>query len=199
MKPMQILRPVAHWQVPLVFALVCAVAVAFGDDGREILRYDRSAIAQGEYWRLLSGHIAHLGHRHLLLNLAGLALVWLLLGRLYTTRQWILVAAISVLVMDAGFWFVDTGMRWYVGLSGMLHGLLLAGAIRRFRSLPGESIVICAVLVAKLAYEQVAGPLPGSEAAAGGAVVVNSHLYGAIGGALSALVFWRGVRTPASI
>ena len=193
--PMHILRIIAHWQVPLVVALVCAVAVAFGDDGREVLRYDRAAIAGGEYWRLLSGHIAHLGIRHLLLNLGGLLLVWLLVGRLYSTGRWILVAAICVLMMDAGFWFADAGMRWYVGLSGMLHGLLLAGAIRGIRTLPGESLVICAVIVAKLAYEQVAGPLPGSEAAAGGAVVVNSHLYGAIGGALSALVFWRGVRT----
>ena len=196
---MQILRRIAHWQMPLVFAVVGAVAVAFGDDGREVLRYDRAAIADGEYWRLVSGHIAHLGFRHLLLNLAGLALVWLLVGRRYRTRHWILVAAISVLLMDAGFWFVDAGMRWYVGLSGLLHGLLLAGAIRGLRSLPVESIVICTLLVAKLAYEQVAGPLPGAEAAAGGAVVVNSHLYGAIGGALSTLVFWRGVRTPASI
>ncbi len=196
---MQILRPIAHWRMPLVFAVVGAVAVAFGDDGREVLRYDRAAIADGEYWRLLSGHIAHLGFRHLLLNLAGLALVWLLVGRRYRTRHWILVAAISVLLMDAGFWFVDAGMRWYVGLSGLLHGLLLAGAIRGLRSLPVESIVICTLLVAKLAYEQVAGPLPGAEAAAGGAVVVNSHLYGAIGGALSTLVFWRRVRTPASI
>jgi rhomboid family GlyGly-CTERM serine protease len=196
---MQILRRIAHWRMPLVFAVVGAVAVAFGDAGREVLRYDRAAIADGEYWRLLSGHIAHLGFRHLLLNLAGLALVWLLVGRRYSTRHWILVAAISVLLMDAGFWFVDAGMRWYVGLSGMLHGLLLAGAIRGLRSLPGESIVICTLLVAKLAYEQVAGPLPGAEAAAGGAVVVNSHLYGAIGGALSTLVFWRRVWTPASI
>ncbi len=196
---MQNLRRIAHWQMPLVFAVVGAVAVAFGDDGREVLRYDRAAIADGEYWRLLSGHIAHLGFRHLLLNLAGLALVWLLVGRRYRTRHWILVAAISVLLMDAGFWFVDAGMRWYVGLSGLLHGLLLAGAIRGLRSLPVESIVICTLVVAKLAYEQVAGPLPGAEAAAGGAVVVNSHLYGAIGGALSTLVFWRRVRTPASI
>ena len=196
---MQNLRRIAHWQVPLAFALVGAVAAAFGDAGRELLRYDRAAIADGEYWRLLSGHFAHLGYPHLLLNLAGLLLVWLLVGRLYSTRRWILVAAISVLAMDAGFWFLDAGMRWYVGLSGMLHGLLLAGAIREIRSLPGESMVICVVVVAKLAYEQLAGPLPGSESAAGGAVVVNSHLYGAIGGALAALVFWRRVRTPASI
>ena len=194
---MQIPRRFPDWQLPFVVALLCLVTAAWGDAARELLRYDRLAIAGGEVWRLLCGHFVHLGYRHLALNLAGLALVWLLVARLYSTRQWLLVAAISVAFMDAGFWWLDEGLRWYVGLSGLLHGLLLAGAIRGIRSLPGESAAICAVVVAKLAYEQFAGPLPGSEAAAGGAVVVNAHLYGAAGGALAAAILWRSVPTEA--
>jgi len=196
---MQILKRIAHWKVPLVVALICVVAAVLGDDAQEVLRYDRAAIADGQYWRLLSGHFSHLGYSHLLLNLSGLVLVWLLVGRLYTTPQWLLVAVVSVVAMDAGFWFIDANLRWYVGLSGMLHGLLLAGAIGGIRSLPAESIVICALVVAKLVYEQIAGPLPGSEAVAGGSVVVNSHFYGATGGALSAFIFWHRVRRQASI
>ena len=46
-----------------------------------------NTIAEGEYWRLLSGHFAHLGYPHLALNLAGLLLVWLLVGRLYAHRE----------------------------------------------------------------------------------------------------------------
>lgn len=192
----QVRKRIKHWTVPLVVALVCVVAALPGDAARELLRYDRAAIADGEIWRLLSGHFTHLGYSHLLLNLTGLLLVWLLVGRLYRTPYWLLVAAGSVLAMDAGFWFLDTDMRWYVGLSGMLHGLLLAGAIGGIRSLPAESIVIGALVVAKLAYEQVVGPLPGSESVAGGSVVVNSHLYGAIGGALSAFAIMPAHSTP---
>jgi len=192
-------KVIAHWKVALVVALVCVFVAAFGDDARELLRYERAAIADGEYWRLLSGHFVHLGYSHLALNLVGLLLVWLLVGRLYNTQRWLLVIAISIVVMDAGFWFLDADLGWYVGLSGLLHGLLLAGAIAGIRSLPAESFVICAVVVAKLVYEQISGPLPGSESVAGGAVVVNSHLYGAVGGALSAFVFWHRVRAPASI
>jgi rhomboid family GlyGly-CTERM serine protease len=188
-------KVIAHWKVPLVVALVCVFAAAFGDDAREFLRYDRAAIADGEYWRLLSGHFVHLGYAHLALNLVGLLFVWLLVGRLYNTQRWLLVTVISIVFMDAGFWFLDADLRWYVGLSGLLHGLLLAGAIAGVRSLPAESLVICAVVVAKLAYEQIAGPLPGSESVAGGAVVVNSHLYGAVGGALSAAII-RAHSTP---
>ena len=184
-------KVIAHWKVALVVALVCVCAAAFGDDAREFLRYDRAAIADGEYWRLLSGHFVHLGYSHLALNLVGLLFVWLLVGRLYNTQRWLLVTVISIVFMDAGFWFLDADLRWYVGLSGLLHGLLLAGAIAGVRSLPAESLVICAVVVAKLAYEQIVGPLPGSESVAGGAVVVNSHLYGAVGGALAAVVIMR--------
>jgi rhomboid family GlyGly-CTERM serine protease len=196
---MQILRRAAHWKIPLLIALVCGVAAVFGDEGREILRYERAAIAAGEYWRLVSGHFVHLGLQHLLLNLAGLLLVWLLVGRLYSSRDWTLVVLVCVLAIDAGLWLFDPTLHWYVGLSGMLHGLLLAGAIRNLRTLPGESAVICAAVAAKLAYEQIAGPMPGSESVAGGAVVISAHLYGAVGGALAGLIFWHRVRAPASI
>jgi membrane associated rhomboid family serine protease len=101
--------------------------------------------------------------------------------------------------MDAGLWFLDPDIRWYVGLSGLLHGLLAAGAIGGFRALPGESVVIGALIAAKVGYEQLVGPLPGSESTAGGAVVVNAHLYGALGGVLFALLFRRRVRTPGPI
>jgi hypothetical protein len=60
-------------------------------------------------------------------------------------------------------------------------------------------MVICAVVVGKLLYEQLVGPLPGSESVAGGTVIVNAHLYGAVGGGLAAFFFWHRVRRPASI
>ena len=46
---------------------------------------------------------------------------------------------------------------------------------------------ILGVLIAKLAWEQISGPLPGSAATAGVAVIVDAHLYGAAGGILALL------------
>jgi rhomboid family GlyGly-CTERM serine protease len=188
-----------YWGVPLVFVVVCSFAAAFADAGRDVLRYERLGIANGEYWRLISGHFVHLGPQHLLLNLAGLILVWLLVGRQYTIRQWGLVTLISLAVINAGFWYLDPGLIWYVGLSGLLHGLIIAGAVAAFKSMPTESLIICVAVAGKLIYEQLAGPLPGSAETAGGTVVVNAHLYGAVGGAISALVLWRSSRAAASI
>ena len=154
---MQFPRRFPDWQVPFVIALFCVLTGAWADIARELLRYDRPAIAAGELWRLLTGHFVHLGYQHLAVNLAGLGIVWLLVGRRFGDWQWVLVAAISIAAINAGFWWLDTDLTWYVGLSGLLHGLLAAGAIRGIRELPLESVIICLVVVAKLAYEQFLG------------------------------------------
>lgn len=176
------------WAIPAVLAVLAVAAQAAGLAGE--LRYERAAIESGESWRLLSAHVVHLGWPHLLMNLAGLALVWLLVGAAFGRRQWCVVLALTVTGIDIAFWWLSPELGWYVGLSGLLHGLLVAGAIalvvqgsdRRV-----ESLVLLALVAAKLAWEQVAGPVPGSAGVAGGAVVVDSHLYGAVAGLVAGL------------
>ena len=84
---------------------LCVIFALFGDIGRETFRYDRLQIENGEYWRLLTGHFVHLGPTHLVLNMAGLVLVWLLVGRYFSRPQWLQVLGIILLVTTASFWF----------------------------------------------------------------------------------------------
>lgn len=177
-----------HWRLPAVLILVSLLPALAGDTARRLLRYERSEIAAGELWRLLTGHFVHLGMTHYVLNVAGLALVWLLAGRNLPASGWLFVIALSIAGIDLGFWFLDTGLAWYVGLSGLLHGMLTAGILAGWRRAPLESAAIAVVIVAKLAWEQLVGPMPGSESTAGGPVVVNAHLYGAISGLVAALL-----------
>ena len=44
--------------------------------------------------------------------------------------------------------------------------------------------ILGAALIAKLVYEALVGPLPGSAESSGGAVIVAAHVYGAIAGAI---------------
>ena len=181
-------KALRHWAVPVVIAIVAAVFELGGKPVRELLAFDRTGIAAGEAWRLLSGHFVHLGISHLSLNLVGLALVWYLVGRQFTTVRWLFVAILSIVAMDAGFWWLNPELDWYVGLSGLLHGLLAAGLVVAVRERDREGLVIALFVIGKLAWEQWGGPLPGSEATAGGAVIVDAHLYGAMGGALAGIV-----------
>ena len=179
------------WWVPGAIVMVSLALLASGDAGREWLRFDRTGIAAGEAWRLLTGHLVHLGETHALLNLVGLALVWFLVGRAFSARQWLWVIAGAVAAIDLGLWFGNPSLDWYVGLSGLLHGMLAAGIVAGLAGRSGEAILLAVVVAGKLAWEQLAGPLPGSEATSGGAVIVDAHLYGVIGGTLVAATLIR--------
>lgn len=188
-----------HWLVPAGIA-VLSIGIAMGGEiARQWLKYDRLSIQSGELWRLASGHFTHLGAAHLGLNLAGLFLVWALVGSRLSLVAWLVVVVLAFTGVSLGFWYLDENLLWYVGLSGMLHSLLVAGAFSGLLASRGESAVILALVFGKIAYEQIAGPLPGSENTAGGPVIVNAHLYGVITGVIVGLPLWHGVGRARSI
>lgn len=167
--------------------LVCLALATAGDAGRWALRYDRTAIATGQLWRLLSGHFVHLDFRHTAVNIVGLALIAALFARLYDGVRWLCISVMSIVAVDVGLWFANPEVQWYVGASGWLHGLMAAGAIAQWKQRRGEAALLGAFLVAKLAWEQWSGALPFASVQSD--VIVDAHLYGAVGGALVALFF----------
>ena len=172
----------------LTLLSVCVVLLIIqsGDGAAQLgLRYDRDALAAGQWWRLLTGHLIHLGFEHALLDEAGLALMWALFARDYSARAWLLIIGLSVIGIDAGLWLLSSTTQWYVGSSGVLHGVLAAGTCAHLRRREPDGWVLAVFLVAKLVYEQSQGALP---LTAGGAVIVDAHLYGAVAGALAAVL-----------
>ncbi len=144
-------------------------------------------------------HFVHLGFSHLLLNVLGLLLVWYLIASSLSQAQWLFVILFVVVGIDLGLWFLEPQLLWYVGLSGLLHGLLAAGIVAGFRFGRMDLWILGVALVSKLVYEQLVGPLPGSEQSSGGAVIVASHLYGAVAGLVAAALIMIRVRRPAPI
>lgn len=176
----------ARHAVPLSLALLAIAAAVGGTELRGWLRYDRTALLGGEAWRLLSAHIAHLGWGHLAMNLAGLALIWMLFGRFYTALQWSIVTLFCMIGISLALLALQPEVHWYVGLSGVLHGLFVAGVLASLAAGYRAELALLGLLVAKLAWEQLHGALPGSADIAGGNVLVESHLYGAITGLVAA-------------
>lgn len=178
----------ASWAVAGGTILASLALQLGGTPVRNALMYDRPKIADGEFYRLASAHFVHLDWRHLALNLAGLLLIWVLVGHRFRALQWLVVVLMSAALIDACFWWLLPDLRWYVGLSGVLHGLLVAGSIALLQERRGEAIVLLLVVAAKLAYESTFGPMPGSTDTIGGTVITESHLSGAVGGAIAAAV-----------
>ena len=151
-------------------------------------RFDRALIAQGDVWLLFSGHLVHLNWTHWALNMAGLAVVAFFFSPYSSVWQWLWVIAISALFVGVGLYWRNPELHTYVGLSGVLHGLFIYGAMRETRRYPASGYVLLALLVAKLIWEFMNGPLPGSETMTQGRVATDAHLYGAIGGGFAGMV-----------
>jgi len=192
-------RSLADWRLPAAAVGIAGVFALFGDAGRSSLSFYRPALDGGEFWRLLTCHFVHLGVSHLLLNVLGLLLVWYLIASSLSQAQWLFVTVLVIVGIDLGLWFLEPQLLWYVGLSGLLHGLLAAGIVAGFRSGRMDVWILGLALASKLVYEQLVGPLPGSEQSTGGAVIVASHLYGAVAGLVAAGLVMIRVRRPASI
>jgi rhomboid family GlyGly-CTERM serine protease len=179
-----------------LFGLLIAALVSpllLDSSTREWLRYERTFALNGEYWRLVSAHFVHGSTQHLLLNLGGLIAIAALFKREYSAQAWLLVLVLSIVVIDLGFVFYQPQLQWYVGFSGVLHGALAAGAMAWWRSESGlAALALSLILIGKLTWEQWHGALPLSGDLP---VVVDAHLYGAIGGLVAASILWA-VRQP---
>jgi len=170
--------------LPLFLTVCVTLVMIFGSDTINWLRFDRVAILHGQLWRLLTAHLTHLGWSHLAMNIAGLWLIWMLFGHTLSTSYWLIILLGSALGVSLGLLAFRTDILWYVGLSGVLHGLFMGGCLMDIRNGRKDAMVLLALIIGKLLWEQFAGPLPGSEATAGGHVVVDAHLYGALSGAV---------------
>jgi rhomboid family GlyGly-CTERM serine protease len=154
-----------------------------GEAARLALRYEREALEAGELWRLFTGHLVHLGWGHLAMNVLALIVIRLLIADALGWIDWVATAVVAALGIAAGLYYFSPGVHWYVGLSGVLHGFIAAGALVLLALSPALGGILGGGLVVKLLLEQAAGPLPLSESAAGGDVIVAAHLYGAAAGA----------------
>jgi rhomboid family GlyGly-CTERM serine protease len=113
--------------------------------------------------------------------------LWLLFARTLSVSSWLVVMVSSLAAIDAGLWWLSPAVEWYAGLSGLLHGAWAAGAVSGAARREPLALLLLVALLLKLAWEQLHGA---SLLVAGFPVVVDAHLYGAMG----ALVAWRLLR-----
>jgi len=164
-----------RWIWLLAFLLVLDAVLGLGDSVGQLLRYDRSAIAAGGWWRLLTAHIVHLDVHHLVLNELGLVLMWSLFAHDYDAVEWCAIVLAGALAISSGLWWLSPRVSWYVGASGVLHSVMAAGAAKHLVERSWDRWILIVGLCAKLAWEQW-------HESAAVLIVVDAHLYGALCG-----------------
>ncbi|MCK4709934.1 MAG: rhombosortase, partial [Gammaproteobacteria bacterium] len=143
-----------------------------------------------------SANFVHLNTMHLLMNILGIALILVFFATHLKISQWLVLIVFSSLFVSIGLLWLNPDVHRYVGLSGVLHGLFIAGAIIEIRRFPVSGWLLSAILILKLVWEQLNGAMPGSESMIKGHVLVDSHLYGAISGLIfiSILIINKKIR-----
>ncbi len=166
----------------MILALICVLLAVLGDYIAEPLIYRRSLISDGEVWRLITGNLLHTNLNHLLLNLGGLFLIWFIFWDV-SDQRWQSAFLIFPLLVNTVllYWFTPS-MEAYVGLSGALHGTIVAFGLADYRKNKWISVGLIIGVAIKLAYEQWTGSPEEMEVLIGAKVAIDAHLWGAISG-----------------
>ncbi|PKH87947.1 rhombosortase [Colwellia sp. Bg11-28] len=173
-----------HSMLVTIIAILAVLAYLFNDAVSEFFVYQYQLISQGELWRTFTGHFFHTNGIHLLLNLAALALLWALHGHFYNVKSYSLLFITSALTCSTGMYFFSPEIRQYVGLSGVLHGIFVFGAIMDIRHKDKTGYLLFVGVWLKIAHEQFYGASEQVSSLIDANVAVDAHLWGAVGGLL---------------
>ena len=167
-----------------VITLSLASLLLFFTVPNHLLSFDRTLIAQGEGWRIITGNLAHTNLWHLLLNLSGLCVLYSLF------REYRLPVLLLLLggAVGLGIWWLCPQTQWYMGLSGALHGLFVWGALQdiRYRRYSGWLMLLGVAIKLGVDFYS-AGESPVS-VLIGARVHIESHLIGSVAGLLLGLL-----------
>jgi rhomboid family GlyGly-CTERM serine protease len=187
------------WLTLSLTVLVAALYAAAGPTP-EALLFDRQAIAAGEVWRLLTGHLVHADAAHLCWNLAALVPIGALLEQRADCRGWTWAGLFlaGVLAVDAWLLALAPGVPVYCGVSGVLNALYGALALLLWRR-SGQILFLVAVLcdLAKIVLEAAGG---GAILPTGGwTSVPGVHLAGLAAGLAFVLALYPVRPEPGSL
>ncbi|KKO45257.1 protease [Arsukibacterium ikkense] len=177
-----------------VVLLLAILLFMLPDAAQQLLAYQRQPLADGELWRLLSGHLLHSNFYHLLLNAGGLLIIMLLHGNYQRQLHLIWQLLFHALWISGLLYWLQPQVQQYVGLSGVLHGLLFFGALLDIKTGKTGGVLLTLGILAKIGYEQYQGPDAELGQLINATVAIDAHLYGVISGAvLFALLYLKYV------
>lgn len=175
------------WRTLLLAALALAAYGALGP-APDAWVFDRAAIGQGEWWRLITGHWVHSDTGHAFWDIAALVVLGVLFEPLLRARVFAALAA-GTMGVDAWLWWSGAAPAYYCGLSGVLNSLLLTGLVALWHERPAPLVLLTGVgFLAKILVEWSVGAPLFTETAWTG--VPAAHLAGFLSG-LFLVVFWE--------
>lgn len=154
------------------------------------LVFDRAAIAGGEAWRLVTGHLVHADPVHLVANVGALFVLGTILESVLRLRPpvyWTIVG-LAMALIDLALWFWVPTLDSYCGFSGVLNGFFIVAVYGLWRE-RGDSLLRWVAIggLGKIALETWGGsalfPLSSLPS------VTEAHFAGFVGGLVLCVAF----------
>lgn len=167
---------------PLLIIIISVILALSDSLSSDLLAYDRQQLNSYQLWRLITGHFLHTNGMHLLLNIAGLILLWALHGHYYQTSHYLSIFLILCLGTSSCLYLFALQMHWYVGLSGVLHGFFVIGAYFDIQHKFKTGWIMLVGVLTKVGHEQVYGASEGVAQLIAANVAIDAHLFGTVTG-----------------
>lgn len=137
------------WLTPLMLALLFLAGGLFWDDWQ----WQRTAIAEGQWWRLLTGQFAHATWAHGVSNFAAVAIAALIAPRWLNGWPGMLLLFPLAAGVGLGIWWFNPDIAFYHGFSGIGHGwMMVAFAWSPYLS-PWPKVLAVVIIQSKVVWE----------------------------------------------
>ena len=162
-----------------------------------LLSLEATKVSNGELWRLLTANLVHFGWAHTLMNIAAFLLCSFTFFNDISVKKYSLLLLWCCLAVGGGVVLFSPEYSPYAGLSGAIHGLMVAGLLQTRVYPLWIRVIALGLLGAKLVQENSAGyEETDLQALLPVAVAVESHVYGALAGLVFAVINWLLQRSP---
>jgi rhomboid family GlyGly-CTERM serine protease len=166
--------------LPIALVLVLLVVMQLAHHHWD-LAWDRLAIEQGSYWRIISGQFVHNNTAHLVLNALASLLVYVLMRELVSAIQFIIHVFFIALLTGLVLYLFEPVLNYYLGFSAVLHGLVAAYAVIKLPQDKYFGGLIVILLLVKLGFAES----PETADLIGIRVATEAHLWGVVSGVVS--------------
>ncbi len=157
--------------------------------GPETFRYERDWSSTGEIWRIVTGHLVHVGWIHLLFNALSLVICVSLTTPGWSAKRWLANTVCMAVGISLLMTLLNPEVGDYAGHSGVLYGLFILGAISLFPRDRLIAILVIAAIVTKVLMEQFNFYDFNTADIIGARIIVDAHLYGLLMAIAIALIW----------
>ena len=179
--------PSLYLTLVLAFAMLMLSAAA--EYTFPLLSLERIQVAQGQYWRLLTANFVHFGWAHTLMNLGAFLLCSFALLNEFSIKAFTALIVSCCLIVGICIYAFNPEYETYAGLSGALHGFIIAGLLANKRHKLWVNGVLIALVFAKVINENSPGYQSNElQNLLPVAVAYSAHLYGALAGLAFGLI-----------